>query len=863
MQDTMEPVNAGRDDDLSALAWVHVELRRSLETAHKALRRYLRESEAAAGSDVDAVDPAVLRTARSHLHQGVGALELVGLPAVADVLRASEAAVQRLVARPDLVDLAAVETVERLSFALLDFIGRQLAGKPVSPVGLFPQYRAAQQLARADRIHPADLWKIDWQWLELPPDVSARPLQADDEARSAMEALVLTLMREPGHSALAHMSDLCAELGAGARQAPHAGAGAGSTHLATFWQLAAAMFEAQASGLLGSDVHTKRVASRLLAQLRMSMRGQHEISDRLAQDLLFFCSHAKAPRADHPAPRLAAVKRAWHLDQRPTADYEAANLGRFDPAMVSQARKRVAAAKEAWSVVAGDELHRLAGLGEQFALVGDSLQRLLPAGEVLAQALENAVAQTVAAAAAPPAALAMEVATGMLYVDATLEDGELDHPELASRVQHLAQRIDSVRAGAEPQPLEIWMEELYRRVSDRQTMGSVVQELRASLSEVEKQIDQYFRNPARREVLIPVPAQLSAMRGVFSVMGLNQASQAVVHMRDAVDELAQTEVDPHRAIQTGTFDRLADNLGALSFLIDMISVQPAMAKSLFRFDADSGTLSAVMGQPERTSAFADLEPAPASPPASEPATLTLLQRAEGLAAAASSTEIGDDEIASRIESLSQQALAADQLDLARLLGTARQALQRAADGDARRAVREELAAAMANRGPARPEAPPPPAPVPPPAAPGSAGLEDNAELRDIFIEEAREVIADAHEAVDRLADAPEDSADMTTVRRVFHTLKGSARLVGLPEFGEAAWACEQLYNARLAHETRMDPPLRLFSGEVLDYLGSWIEAIAAGRDDGHEAAAVVRAADALRLEGRRLPLESPRPAPAP
>ena len=42
------------------------------------------------------------------------------------------------------------------------------------------------------------------------------------------------------------------------------------------------------------------------------------------------------------------------------------------------------------------------------------------------------------------------------------------------------------------------MEELYRRVSDRQTMGSVVQELRASLSEAEKAIDQFFRNPTEQ-----------------------------------------------------------------------------------------------------------------------------------------------------------------------------------------------------------------------------------------------------------------------------------------------------------------------------------------------------------------------------
>ena len=33
-------------DDLSTLAWVHEELRRSLESAHKSLRRYLKEAEA-------------------------------------------------------------------------------------------------------------------------------------------------------------------------------------------------------------------------------------------------------------------------------------------------------------------------------------------------------------------------------------------------------------------------------------------------------------------------------------------------------------------------------------------------------------------------------------------------------------------------------------------------------------------------------------------------------------------------------------------------------------------------------------------------------------------------------------------------
>ncbi len=860
MRDTQDSGPADLDalpgDDLSALAWVHGELRRSLENATKALRRYLKDSDAAAGGDIDAVDPSVLRVARTQLHQGVGALELVGLPAVANVLRAAESAVQRLVAKPALVDAKAVDTLERVSFGLLDYLSRLLARKSVSPLMLFPQYRDALQLAGADRIHPADLWQPDWQWRELPHDPAAQPRNADDEARGQMEAEVLALMREPG-VAMARMSDLCADLGAGARSLGQAQEG-------TLWQLAAAVFEAQASGLLPPDVYTKRLASRLLAQLRASAKGAAAPSDRLAQDLLFFCARARDPEPGR-SPRLGAVRQAWRLAEQRPADYEVSRLGRFDPALLVQAKKRVSAAKDAWSAVAGGELHRLQPLADQMHLVGESLQKLFPAGEVLAQSLEATAAQVLAAAQPPSASLAMEVATGILFLDATLEDGELDQPNLPERLVHLAGRIDAVRAGAEPQPLEIWMEELYRRVSDRQTMGSVVAELRASLSEVEKQIDQYFRNPADRAVLIPVPAQLGSMRGVLSVLGMDQASQAALHMRDMVDQLAQTEVDAQRAIQAGTFDRLADNLGALSFLIDMLSVQPQLAKNLFRFDPETGSLTAVMGRTERASAFASLDE-PTMPLAldRDTAAAPLVDQVQELARAAADPGVGDGQLARDAERLAQAATAADQRELAQLLGTAHRGLRDGSDAATRARMRGELAEIAGLSAPLPVEPPPPPAPVPPPkpAPTGGTGLEDDAEMREIFVEEAREVVADAQAAIERLEAAPDNLPDMTTVRRAFHTLKGSSRMIGLKDFGEAAWSCEQLYNARLAADARLDGPLRELTTEALAYLGSWVEAIAAGQPAGHESAAVSRAADALRLEGRRLSITGPAPVVA-
>ena len=118
----------------------------------------------------------------------------------------------------------------------------------------------------------------------------------------------------------------------------------------------------------------------------------------------------------------------------------AASLGRFDPALIAQARKRVAGAKEVWSAISGGDLARVDSLAEQFALVGDSLTRLYPGGAGLAQSLQDTAAQVVAGAAEPTAELAMEVATALLYLDASIEDADFDQADSGRRVQRLAER---------------------------------------------------------------------------------------------------------------------------------------------------------------------------------------------------------------------------------------------------------------------------------------------------------------------------------------------------------------------------------------------------------------------------------------
>ena len=843
----MAAISDPGEDPLSALSWVQEELRRSLETAHKALRRYLKEQ--AQRGDLDTVDPNVLRQARSQIHQSVGVLELVGLGRAAELLRAAEAALQRISSRPKLLTAAAVDAIEHGSFALLEFIDRRLAGKPVSTLALFPPYKALQELAGAQRVHPADLWTVEWSWREAVLDTDMAQRHPDEDTFNLIEADLLALMRGAPPSVAARMSESFAGLAAGAQAVAReqgrlqTGPKAPHSRLATLWQLAAGFFEAQADGLLQLDAYSKRLGSRLLAQLRAGEAA--EPSDRLAHDLLFFCAQA-APREGHPpGPRLAVVRRGYQLADVPPVDYERARLGRFDPAWVAQARKRVAAAKEVWSAVAGGDLARIGGLSEQFVLVSDSLVRLYPDGGQLGRSLQVAIAHTSALGTEPPAELAMEVATALLYLEASLDDGDFDHADGAHRIQRLAQRIDAVRQARDPGTLDLWMEELYRRVSDRQTMGSVVQELRASLSEIEKDIDQYFRNPSQRELLIPVPGQLSSMRGVLSVLGLDQASQAVLRMRDDVDALSSTEVNPQHAIQTGTFDRLADNLGALSFLIDMVSVQPQMAKSLFRFNPETGSLAAVMAREDRPTGFDAVD------------TTTAEQDGAPQDTDALAVTLEFDRIVKQARVAQRSAAQVGGQGLPMLGG----------GSDAISTTQAGVHQAVATP-PSAPVAEPQPGSVVTvdvagaPASTLTSGLEDDPEMREVFLDEAREVLETAQAALAALQSRHDDQAAFSTVRRAFHTLKGSARMVGLQPFGEAAWACEQLYNARLSEPSASaDSALREFSLEACGYFGQWVQAIKAGDTVAFDPARLIIPAEALR-NGQRRPTgaEAQRPA---
>ena len=818
------------DQDLGPLAWVLDELRKSLDGAVKAMRRFVRDAEAARESDLAALDAGPLRIARQQLHQACGALEMVGMGPPALVLRAMESAVQKFVQRPETCSDDAAAVIERASFALIEYLETVLAGKPASPVALFPQYRDAQALAGADRVHPADLWPVERRFREPEGAVSAAPLPYGAEARARLDSAVLRIVKSGDLRASLSLRDTC--LGFVAAQQDR--------QSRAFWKICAGFFEAFGTGLLPADVYVKRVASRVLMQYATLAKGDTTIADRLVQDLLFFCSQAKpSESAAVQTPSLHAVRQAFALDRFKPVDYETSRFGRFDPALLAQARKRIAAATETWSALAGGDRNKLKPAADQFSLVCDSLRKLQPGSESLAQALTRALDATTRSGEPPSTALAMEVATSVLYLQAAFEELDSGDDQMEARAGRLAERLDAVGGGAEPEPLEQWMEELYRRVSDNQTMGSVVDELRSTLGEAEKALDQFFRNPQDTAVLATVPGHLAQMRGVLSVLGLDQASLAVVRMRDMVERLLINEVP--EAERQGVFEKLGNSLGALGFLIDMLSYQRTMARKLFVYDEDLGELRILMGK-TRSRASDAVEEAPAR--LEERGALALPDVVPRFPVQEPLSEPTDFGSLPSLPDVSTMALRA----------TPAPAEPEALAPDISFDVAPPATAAET---PAVETAPAPavaPASVPAPATAQVPEIED--ELLEVFLEEAREVVVNGLGAIAVLQDEPGNLSEQTTLRRAFHTLKGSSRMVGLNDFGEAAWSMEQVLNAWLAEQKPMQPGLLQLSSDALKAFGRWADDIATGQTAGWHPEIFRKSADAMRTEGVLLPLSA-------
>jgi len=132
--------------------------------------------------------------------------------------------------------------------------------------------------------------------------------------------------------------------------------------------------------------------------------------------------------------------------------------------------------------------------------------------------------------------------------------------------------------------------------------------------------------------------------------------------------------------------------------------------------------------------------------------------------------------------------------------------------------------------------------APPAAAP-------DPELVTLFIEEAREEIAKINELFPRWDENPLDQDALVRVRRSFHTLKGSGRMVGARQIGEFGWAIETLLNRLINGTLSRTPGMLAMLREAVAMLPRLVDQLETGRAPPAEAGLLIGRAHAY-AEGR-------------
>ena len=111
-----------------------------------------------------------------------------------------------------------------------------------------------------------------------------------------------------------------------------------------------------------------------------------------------------------------------------------------------------------------------------------------------------------------------------------------------------------------------------------------------------------------------------------------------------------------------------------------------------------------------------------------------------------------------------------------------------------------------------------------PAVPTQA-LWEGGELLEVFLEEAQEVLDSMRANLESIQLHPESRGPLAIIRRGFHTLKGSGRMVGLTDLAEVAWVIERAMNKWLQGNRPATPGLLKLILDAETKLKGWIDSL--------------------------------------
>ena len=805
-------MNAATEFDLGPLTWVKGEIDLALERAEEAFSLH-----------VSGADDTQLKFCRTHVHQVHGALAIVGLDGITQVTESLESLLSAMEDGRQASDEAAVAAVHQAMAGIRLYLDELMAGEPNQPLRLLPVYLVLAKVRGLPMARASDLFFPDLS-LRPPKRVAATRQLGPDELRQLLKAErgryqkgLLSWLTKPAEAEAGRQMMLDALAGIEATQETPAAR--------SFWWTAQAFIEALKDPAVSADGSVRQVSARIDLQIRRLLEGSSSLAERLMREALYHVAQAPVGLSNV----VTQVQSTFGLpSQLPSA---AATATLPQDAVLRRLREVLSGVEESWNKVCAagspasltafaEQARSVAGLTEEIGHT--DLKRL---GQGLG-AIANWLTED---PARHSDMVAMEVATAILLLQNAQESFKRLGTDFAQQVDLMVARLYACIAGrpASDEALPL-LDEMTRRAQEKLLISQVAREIQNNLAQIEQSLDAFFRDPSAEHDLAPLDGPLKQIAGALAMLGHMGATASVKDCGEQIHRFAE----PGSTHSPEDFEKIAQQLSILGFFVDAL---PGGETDFEAFVNRMQGTKAIDEEAEDAAAESELAPS---------VETQLAQQARDThALVAALKEAPEDERLQQELKQNLQALKQD-ADLVanhELGETAKAALEALKTGDL---AGESADAALAALKPQQPEVTAPSAETLQLAESTHEAID--AELLSIFLEEANEVLATMSDQMALLVADPHNVEALTTIRRSTHTLKGSGRMVGLNDLGEAAWELEQTLNIWLRQDQWATPELmQMIEGEHTLF-SAWVRYLESGEGVAPDPSALVALAGRLR-----------------
>ena len=825
--------------DIGPLTWVKGEIEQALSRATEAITAYAENP----------LDSTQLKFCKTHLHQAHGALEIVGLDGVTRLTDECEHLIDALESGSVAMSAGIAANLAAAFRALTAYLDDLVEGAPHQPVRLYPAYRDVMAARGADRILESDLFFPDLS--PRPPRREPQEVPADiiayvaAQRRRFQAGLLRWLRNAADNAALREMTEAVRAIERTQAMAQHR----------AFWWVTIGFTETLVAVGAQAGLEAKRLCARIDLQMKRLMEGSQSVAERLLRDTLYFVARSRVQSV-----QVQEIRRVYALERAiPSDDEERRDLQRHEGDL-RLLREIINAAKDKWNRFSSGQSHELGGFVEQADRLRESGAALgNPDFSILASAIASVAAHVAEKPGNVTESIALELATALLLAEHAVDSFARLSPEFPQQVMAMGSRLSACLAGQVPEVPPPVLDEMSRKAQERMVMAQVVAEIRNNLSTIESVLDGFFRDTGKRADLPALEGQMRQVSGALSMLGADRAVEVLAECRAEITRFAGEDYSADAV----DFEKVARSMSALGFFVEALQhgpvefdtfMEPVAPRRARVPDEDTMQMASPQAEVDFLLDGATEDTSPQAPMASVEDELAVQRRDAQTLYEAWRDKPGDSvlaaELKANLEAIVQDADLVDERGLQQSAGRALELLDQSSAP-----ALADIDQAMAG---VAPEAPGEDLPAPSDEVRALAQSSDevvDAELLAIFLEEAHEVLGTIAEQHVLSLVEPTNRDILSTIRRGFHTLKGSGRMVGLTRFGEAAWAVEQVMNLWLQESRNANADLHAMIEAARQLFKHWIADLSATGVSGVDGSPLIAACERLR-DGQAFDLQA-------